>query len=90
MNLLGANFTHPSDEELKRLHLKNGLKISKLTAGKLRDAGVREGFIVTRIDKKDIADAEDLQSALANKEGGVLIEGVYTQNGMRAYYGFGM
>ena len=90
VNLLGANFTHPSDEELKRLHLKNGLKISKLTAGKLRDAGVREGFIVTRIDKKDIADAEDLQSALANKEGGVLIEGVYTQNGMRAYYGFGM
>lgn len=88
-NMLGASFEVLSKEELKRLNIENGLRISKLDGGKLRSAGIREGFIITSIDKKKIATVKDLQSALENKKGGVLIEGVYP-NGMRAYYGFGL
>lgn len=86
---LGATFEAVSKEDMKRLNIENGLRISKLSGGKLRSAGIREGFIITAIDKKKINSVQDIQAALENKKGGVLIEGVYP-NGMRAYYGFGL
>jgi hypothetical protein len=58
-------------------------------AGKLRAAGIKEGFIITSVDKKPILSTEDLENVLKTKQGGVLIEGIYP-NGMRAYYGFGI
>lgn len=86
---LSASFQEVSKEEMNKLKIDNGLKIVKMNGGKLRSAGIKEGFIITRVDKKDINNYEDLVGVLKNKKGGVLIEGVYP-NGMRAYYGFGM
>lgn len=86
---LGASFEPIDKEEKERLKLSGGAKITALSPGKLRSAGIKEGFIITKIDKKEIKSPEDIESALYNKKGGVLIEGVYP-NGMRAYYGFGM
>ena len=78
-----------SKEEKSKLGLTGGVKISKLMAGKLRSAGIKEGFIITSVDKKQIRTKQDLEAALKTKQGGVLIEGVYP-NGIRAYYGFGI
>ena len=89
VSLLGATFENTSNEEKTRLGLRGGVKVSKLLAGKLRAAGIREGFIITSIDKKQILTTQDLEAVLKTKQGGVLIEGVYP-NGMRAYYGFGI
>lgn len=89
VNILGANFEQINAEEMKRLNIKNGLKIVRLNSGKLRAAGIREGFIITKIDKKVISTFDDVKSALEDKVGGVLIEGTYP-NGSRAYYGFGL
>lgn len=86
---LGASFEQPAKEEMNRLKIANGVRISKLNNGKLAGAGIREGFIITAIDKKKISTIEDVEGALKNKQGGVLIEGVYP-NGTRAYYGFGL
>ncbi len=88
ITLLGANFETLTSDEKARLKT-NGIRISKLNGGILRNAGIREGFIITSIDKKPINVTEDLVNALQNKKGGVLIEGVYP-NGMHAYYGFGI
>lgn len=85
---LGATFEPASTEELKRLRITNGLKVKTLSEGKLASSGIKEGFIITSIDKKSVTDADDL-SFLETKKGGVLIEGVYP-NGFRAYYGFGL
>ena len=74
---------------MKQLNIENGLKVSKLGAGKLLSAGIKEGFIITSVDKKKISTIDDVKTTLENKKGGVLIEGVYP-NGMRAYYGFGL
>jgi len=71
------------------LNITNGLRVSKLEAGKLRNAGIREGFIITTIDKNPVSTPEELKEVLDNKKGGILIEGVYP-NGSRAYYAFGM
>ncbi len=85
---LGAVFEPISDEEMQRLRIANGLKVKQLGQGKLANSGIKEGFIITSIDKKAVNDVEDL-GFLETKKGGVLIEGVYP-NGFRAYYGFGL
>lgn len=86
---LGASFESISKEELSKLRLSNGVRISKLQQGKLASAGIREGFIITSVDKKKISSIQDMESTLESKTGGVLIEGMYP-NGTRAYYGFGL
>ncbi|MFT3886060.1 MAG: Do family serine endopeptidase [Flavobacteriales bacterium] len=87
--VLGAQLAPASSDELKALKLGNGVKVIGLDAGKLRSTGIREGFIITRIDQTPVQDAKDIARALENKRGGVLIEGVYP-NGTRAYYGLGI
>ncbi|MCW3070175.1 MAG: degQ [Bacteroidetes bacterium] len=89
VNTLGATFEDINSGDMKKLGIENGLRVNKLTAGKLLSAGIREGFIITSVDKKKINSVDDIKAALETKKGGVLIEGVYP-NGMRAYYGFGM
>jgi Do/DeqQ family serine protease len=88
INFLGATFSQVSDEEKIKLRIRSGLKILKLSAGKLASSGIKEGFIITSVDKRPINSPEDLKF-LETKKGGVLIEGVYP-NGFRAYYGFGL
>ena len=89
LSILGANFESISEVDSKKLGLESGVKITSLDAGKLRSAGMKEGFIIISIDKKKVSTLDDVKLALENKEGGVLIEGVYT-NGMKAYYAFGL
>jgi serine protease Do len=89
VSALGAVFEDVNDTDRKKLGIENGLRVHKLSAGKLLSAGIKEGFIITNVDKKKINTVDDIKTALETKKGGVLIEGVYP-NGMRAYYGFGM
>jgi len=89
LDQLGATFK-PLDKDLKsKLKINNGVQIDELKDGILSNAGIKKGFIITRVDKKPIQNVEDLMSYLQNKDGGILIEGIYP-NGMRAYYGFGL
>ena len=88
-NLLGADFKNCTEEELRSAGIKSGVKISTLRNGKLKSAGIREGFIITSIDKKPISSPNDADAILRNKQGGVLIEGVYP-DGSKAYYAIGM
>lgn len=86
---LGAELAPANADELKALKLDNGVKVVRINGGKLRSIGIREGFIITKIDQKPMRDPKDIKEALDGKQGGVLIEGVYP-NGMRAYYGLGV
>ncbi|HAP69067.1 MAG TPA: deoxyribonuclease HsdR [Flavobacteriales bacterium] len=86
---LGADLETPSSEQLRRLGIKSGLQVKNLSNGKLKGAGIKEGFIITRVDRKAVQSSKDVMSALNKKDGGVLLEGVYP-NGLTAYYGFGM
>jgi Do/DeqQ family serine protease len=86
---LGAEFSAPSESECKALRIQGGAKVGVLSTGKLRSAGVKTGFIVTKVDGVLVTSPEQLQSVLKSKSGGILLEGVYP-NGTRAYYGFGI
>jgi len=87
--LLGCTFEAVSAQDMKKLGISYGLKITNLEAGLLKSAGIKEGFIITGINRKPIRTTADITTAMGNKTGGVLIEGYY-ENGMKVYYGFGM
>lgn len=87
--VLGAKFESASPQEMKSLKIAGGVKVLELGSGKLRDTGVRTGFIITKVDKTLIQTPKELIEALQKASGGVLLEGYYP-NGSKAYYGFGM
>jgi len=89
ISLLGATLSPLSESDLDKFKISKGIKVKDLSAGKLKSAGIKEGFIITSIDNQPVGNVEELTDYLENKKGGVLIEGIYP-NGMRAYYGFGM
>jgi len=89
LNLLGASFSEVTATDKSNLGITGGAKISQLNPGKLKSAGIKEGFIVTSIDRKPVHSISDIENALKERQGGVLIEGIYP-NGMKGYYGFGM
>jgi hypothetical protein len=44
--------------------------------GKWKKGGMKENFVITSIDKVPVESIEDLNAVLANKSGGILVEGV--------------
>lgn len=87
--IFGATF-EPADADLaSKLRIKGGVQISGLSEGKFRSAGIKEGFIITSINRTKVYDLDDLRMILNNSKGGIYIEGVYP-NGIAAYYAFGI
>jgi S1-C subfamily serine protease len=85
----GATFQALSDTEKAKFNIDYGYKIVSVGDGKLKSAGINQGFIVLSIDRKPIRTVQELKQSLTSSQGGVLIEGVYP-NGLRAYYGIGL
>lgn len=85
----GAYFQLPNVRLRSDLKISNGLSITKLEDGILKEGGVRVGFIVLRINEYLIRAKRDIDSAIQNSNNGEFkIEGIYP-NGMRIIYGFG-
>lgn len=89
MESLGARFEDVSNDEKEKLNISGGAKVAKLWSGKLMQAGVQEGFIVTRIDQEGVESPSDISRILDGKKGGVLFSGIYP-NGKERFYGFGL
>lgn len=83
--LLGADFVKPTDTELSSLRLSNGLKIQSLRDGKLKQNGVREGFIIVKANRVSVESIEDLKKVINSGEEGLFLTGVYP-NGKVVYY----
>ncbi len=86
---LGAKLAPISDELKKRFGLRGGVEIVELHSGLLKDQGVKQGFIITQIDRNPIYEVDDVANVLRNASGGILIEGIYP-NGVVAYYAIGL
>jgi Do/DeqQ family serine protease len=89
LSVLGASLESLSSSEKRDLGIENGVKIADLRSGKLMKAGVREGFIITKINNEPVDSAEEVNEIISNTEGGVYVEGIYP-DGLIAYYAFGM
>jgi len=86
---LGAEFEMLGDGDKSKLQLDNGVKVASVGKGKLREAGIPEGFIITKIDRAAVFNSNDIYRILEDKKGGVLVEG-YLPSGEKKYYGMEM
>lgn len=84
-DLLGAELSELSDAEKSQLGINYGMKIERLTNGKLKDSGINEGFIILKANREPIRSVTDLKNVIASTDGGLFITGVYP-NGQVAYY----
>ena len=90
-NLLGADLQSITKERANELDISGGVEIEKLHAGKLRrETNMREGFIVTHANGERVESVEDLESILAERRGGVMLEGIYPGEEGKHYFAFGM
>jgi len=89
VDILGAELKEVDANLQRRLGIRSGLQVVKLKDGKLKEQGVKEGFIITRVNRTNVSTAEELYQMLSTLSGGVLVEGVYP-NGLVAYYAIGL
>jgi PDZ domain-containing secreted protein len=85
---LGITLTDATDGEKKRWKINGGAKITKINSGQFRNQQptVKESFIITRIDKKDVKTAKEAEKLIKESAGVILIEGIYAGNGQEEYF----
>lgn len=89
IEVLGATFVPLSDTEKRSMGIRNGLRVTSVKPGKFMKVGIREGFVLTSVNKKPVNSVKEITEILDNTQGGVIIEGV-DRDGSRSYYAFGM
>lgn len=89
IELLGAEFKIVDPSTASKLRIKGGVQIVSVNQGKFASAGIKDGFIIVAINRKQINTLDDLQFIIQNSTGGIYVEGVYP-NGITAYYAFGI
>jgi S1-C subfamily serine protease len=86
---LGADFKDIDNSIRRKLGINGGVQAVKILEGKLKQGGVKDGFIITRVNRAPVNSVNDFAKMLDNISGAILIEGVYP-NGTVAYYAIGM
>lgn len=90
-SVLGAQFETLSSDEAKMMDIESGVKVADLGRGKLaQETDMKEGFVITKVNRQHVKSAEQLQKILENEEGGVMIEGKYPGSDKTYYYAFGL
>jgi len=89
---LGVELKELNIDEKMRYEMNHGVKITQLSKGILsRDTNIREGFVIAKVDSKEVNNLEELITMIEESKGGVLIEGFYPNSPDRpVYYGFGI
>lgn len=89
IDLLGAKVRTVSQQTASRLKIKGGVEFISVGDGKFQQAGIKDNFIITSVNRSRVLGVDDLKALLANAKGGIYIEGVYP-DGRTAYYAFGI
>ena len=91
LSVLGAQFKEISSNTKQQLHINYGIQVTSLKNGKLKAAGVPNGFIILKVNNRTMRTVEDLTQALndalqANEHEKVLFLAGVNLNGRVAYY----
>ncbi|HPR61989.1 MAG TPA: PDZ domain-containing protein, partial [Prolixibacteraceae bacterium] len=89
MTVLGAELEIVNENTKANLNIRSGLVVTKLYDGKLKDAGIKEGFIITHVNKRPVNNVQEMNEILKQSKGGVLIEGK-NKKGEEGYFVFGL
>lgn len=83
--ILGAEFEKAGADLLGKLGFSYGVQVTSVGEGKFSEIGIYDGFIITKINDRQIKEVEDISTVLDQVKGGLFISGVYP-NGKKAYY----
>lgn len=87
-DLLGVSLQKASKSELDKLGISGGMKINKVEDGILKRGGIKQGFIITEINGKQVNSKNSLDTALQNSgQNSIQLKGLYP-NGVRVSYEF--
>jgi len=91
LDVLGIELQDIDKSTARKLDLPGGVKISDLHSGILRNStDIMEGYIITRIDGKQVNSKDEFIRIMKDKKGGVMFEGIYEDYPGVYYYAFGM
>ena len=89
MEILGAAFRVLPQEVKKQLNLASGVEVTGVTDGKMKDAGVRKGFIILKANGQSIKTVEQLEeivkAATRSSDQVLFLSGIFS-SGKRANY----
>ena len=89
LDVLGGQFKPISDAQKEQLNIGYGLQVLKVSGGRLKDAGVPQGFIIQRVNDESVKSIDDLQKivkeASTSKEPVLYVQGIYP-TGKKGYF----
>ena len=78
LDKLGAEFETLSKEEAKEIGYPGGVAIKSIgSRGALSKVRVQEGYVIVKVNNKEVKSVEDLKKILETASGSVKFEGVY-------------
>ncbi|MBC7920664.1 MAG: trypsin-like peptidase domain-containing protein [Ferruginibacter sp.] len=89
--ILGADLRTITEEEQGILGIDGGVKVVRLGSGRIKDAGIREGFVITKITRSGsstpqaVGRPEDISRVIEQGKESILVEGLYP-DGNKSYY----
>jgi Do/DeqQ family serine protease len=91
LKILGAKLDNITDDVKAELDLNHGVQIKKIFPGKIRkQTTMKDGFIITHVDRQKVKDMDELLDILNSEEGGHMLEGVYPDIPGKYYYAIGL
>lgn len=91
LKVYGAKMENIPKQMKEDLDIQSGVLVDKIFPGKIRkQTQMRDGFIITHVDKKEIKDMDDLLDKIEGKEGGHMLEGFYKDIPGKYYYAIGL
>ena len=89
MEILGAAFREVPEDVKRQLRLSGGVEVTGVTEGKMKEAGVRKGFIILKANGQSVKSVEQLETimkeATRSTEPVLFINGIFP-SGKRAYF----
>jgi Do/DeqQ family serine protease len=90
--ILGAAFKPLSDKEKRGYGISYGIEVSDISKGKIRECGIRKGFVIMIVNDQKIQTPEDFYRIVdkilkgGTDEKGLLIKGFYPDSGSTRHY----
>ncbi len=86
--ILGAVLEQLTAAEKEEYGVANGVRVREVGNGKLKESGIRKGFIITYFGEKAVDAPIDIERLIKKRKRVIAIEGVYS-DGEKAYYAIG-
>ena len=85
--LLGGSFETLSKKECDGFAISGGIRLVSVQDGILKRSGIREGYVITSVNRKPVHSVQDLNQILSDDQTGyVALEGFYKNTNSRYFY----